>query len=55
MTKATVTQASPLLVRLDGASTAVAALKLTSYTPAAGDRVAVSQLDTSLLVIGKVG
>ena len=50
-----VTTASPLTVTIAGADTAVPALKVGSYTPTVGDRVAVDSLDqTKILVVGKV-
>jgi hypothetical protein len=52
---ATVSQASPLQVTLDGATTASNAVKLASYTPTLTDRVAVVRLGSQLLVLGKVG
>lgn len=51
---ATVTQASPLLVKLDGAATAATALRLTSYTAVLNDRVAVIPFTSTVLVLGKV-
>ena len=53
-TPATVTQASPLLVTLDGSDTAVPSLRLASYTPALGDRVAVICQGSGLIALGKV-
>jgi hypothetical protein len=50
----TVTQASPLLVKLDSSATAVPALRLSSYTPVVADRVAVVRLSSRLLVLGVV-
>jgi hypothetical protein len=50
----TVTQASPLLVRLDSSATAVPALRVSSYTPVVADRVAVVRLSSRLLVLGAV-
>lgn len=37
----TVTQASPLLVQLDGSTAGIATRRLASYTPTLGHRVAV--------------
>lgn len=54
MTYATVTQASPLLVRVDGAATATTCLRLASYTPALSDRVVVERFGSQLLALGKV-
>jgi len=54
MEPATVTQASPLFVRLDLSATAVPALRLTSYTATLSDRVAVVRFGSQLLVLGKV-
>lgn len=54
MEPATVTQASPLLVRLDSSATATPALRLTSYTAVLADRVAVVRFGSQLLVLGKV-
>lgn len=51
---ATVTQASPLLVRLNSSATATPALRLASYTPVVSDWVAVVRLGSQLLVLGKV-
>lgn len=48
----TVTQVSPLLVLLDGATTASSANKLTSYTPTVNDRVVVDRFGSQLLVLG---
>jgi hypothetical protein len=50
---ATVTQASPLLVQLDGAGTATRAWHLAAYTPTLSDRVAVVSYRGGLLVLGK--
>lgn len=50
----TVTQASPLLVQLDSSATAVPALRLSSYSPVVADRVAVVQMGSRLVVLGKV-
>lgn len=52
--RATVTQASPLKVKLDGASTATASQALASYTPAVNDRVVVTRIGSVLLTLGKV-
>lgn len=49
----TVTQASPLLVRLDSSATAMPALRLTSYTAVVNDRVSVDRQGSQLLVLGK--
>lgn len=54
VTRATVTQASPLKVKTDGASTAVAAQRLASYTATLNDRVVVTMLGSVVLVLGKV-
>jgi hypothetical protein len=53
LSRATVTQASPLLVRLDGAATASSATRLASYTPTLSHRVLVVQLGTGLVVLGQ--
>jgi hypothetical protein len=50
---AVVTQVSPLLVRLDGAATATAALRVSSYAATLNDRVAVVPYGPTLLVLGK--
>lgn len=52
--RAVVATASPLTVRLDSGDNAVPAIPLGLYVPADGDRVAVVQLDSQLLVLGKV-
>ena len=49
----TVTQASPLKVKLDTSATSVPALRLASYTPVLNDRVSVDVQSTQLLVLGK--
>lgn len=54
MEPGTITQASPLLVRLDSSTTAVPALLLTSYTAVVADRVVVVRFGSQLLVLGKV-
>jgi hypothetical protein len=51
---ATVTQASPLLVRLDSSATSVPALHLAAYTPVLADRVSVLRQGSQLVVLGKV-
>lgn len=51
-----VTATSPLTVTVAGATVPVPALKDASYTPTVGDRVAVTALDaTKLLIVCKVG
>jgi hypothetical protein len=50
----TVTQASPLLVKLDSSATAVPALRLSSYSPVVADRVVVVRLSSRLVVLGAV-
>jgi len=52
-TKATVTQAAPLQVRVDGAATATPATRLASYAPVVGHRVRVIVDAGTLLVIGQ--
>jgi len=52
--RAVVTTASPLTVTLDSGDEAVPALRLASYTPVNGDRVAVVQLPDQILVLGQV-
>ena len=54
LTQATVTQASPLLVRLDGSTSAVPSLRVSAYTPVLADRVAVDRIGSQILVLGKV-
>lgn len=52
--KATVTQASPLRVRLDGATTDSVATRLAAYAaPTVGHRVRVLIDGTSLCVLGQ--
>lgn len=51
---ASVTSASPLLVRIDGSLTPVPARRMASYTPTAGDRVAIVRLGSEVLVLGRV-
>ena len=50
----TVTQESPLLVRLDASDSATPALRLDPYIPTEFDRVAVIRQGSQLLVLGKV-
>jgi Flp pilus assembly protein TadG len=50
---ATVTQASPLLIRLDSSASSVPALHLTSYTPVLNDRVGCLRMGRMALVLGK--
>lgn len=50
---ASVTQASPLLVLVDGATQATPAVRLASYTATLADRVIVVRYGTRLLVLGK--
>lgn len=50
---ATVTQASPLLVQLDGSTQPTPAVRLASYTPTLGARVAVIAYGSRLLVLGE--
>jgi hypothetical protein len=55
MLLATVTQASPLLVRIDGSTTAISASVLSradSYAPALNARVLVLQQGSRLIVLG---
>lgn len=52
---ATVTQASPLLVKLDGAGTASPALPLNGVSPANGARVIVELVGSVLYVVGSAG
>lgn len=54
MTKATVTQASPLRIRLDGASSDSAARTFAHLTLALGDRVWAASHSGRLFVHGKV-
>jgi hypothetical protein len=57
MLLATVTQASPLLVKVDGSDTAVSASVLTrgdSYAPALNARVLLLQRGSRLIVLGGV-
>ena len=68
MEPGTISQLSPLLVRLDSSTTGVPALTLTSYgmpvvtpppaltftAPVVGDRVAVVRFGSRLLILGKV-
>lgn len=49
----TVTQASPLLVKLDTSSTSFPALHLAAYTPVLADRVAVVHCGSQALCLGK--
>lgn len=51
--KATVTQAAPLLVLIDGATTATPATRLASYAPIVGHRVRVVVDAGTLLVLGQ--
>ncbi len=53
MTPGTVTGASPLLVHLDGSTSAKPSLHLASYAPAVGDRVVVVEFDGQILTLGK--
>lgn len=53
--RATVTQASPLLVKVDGAATATAAETLNGYAPALNHRVRVAVVGSTLLVLGRAG
>lgn len=50
----TVTATTPLLVTLDGSSTAVPTRRLASYTPAAGDRVLLVLIGTQALTFGRI-
>jgi hypothetical protein len=50
---ATVTQVSPLWVRLDSAPSPTPALRLASYTPVLGDRVSVVRQGSQMNVLGK--
>jgi hypothetical protein len=57
MLLATVTQAAPLLVRVDGSTTAVSASVLKrgdTYAPALNDRVLVLQRGSRLIVLGGI-
>ena len=49
----TVTQASPLLVRLDTSATPMPSVRLASYAPVVGDRVSVDRQGSQLLTLGK--
>ena len=51
---ASVTGTSPLQVKVDGASTAVAASRLGAYTATVNDRVLCARVGTRLVVLGKV-
>jgi hypothetical protein len=51
---ATVVGTAPLTVRIDGAASANPARRLSSYTPAAGDRVLAARYGTALYVLGKI-
>ena len=53
MEPATVTTASPLMVRLDSSATAVPALHFAAYTPVVGDRVSVLRQGSQVVVVGK--
>lgn len=44
----------PLLVRFDGDSADVTALRLTSYTPALNDRVILGRWGSQWIVLGEV-
>jgi hypothetical protein len=57
MLLATVTQASPLLVTIDGSTTAVSVSVLKrgdTYAPALNDRVLVLQRGSRLIVLGGI-
>lgn len=45
---------APLVVILDSGDAELPALRLASYSPIAGDRVAVDQLGAQLVILGKV-
>lgn len=52
MQLATVTQASPLQVRLDGAATATNAKGMSGYAPAVNARVLVQMVGRAVYVLG---
>lgn len=54
MPKAVVTATSPLAVKLEGAGTAVLAIKLASYTATVADRVLVTVEGSTVYVLGKL-
>lgn len=51
---ATVTASSPFAVRIDGATSTNPARRLSSYSPAVGDRVLAVRYGTTLIVLGKL-
>ena len=51
---ASVTGTSPLQVKVDGASTSVAASRLAAYTATLSDRVLCVRVGSRLVVLGKV-
>lgn len=48
------TTGASFTVTVDGASTAVNALRIGAYNPTVGDRIATVQVGAQLLVLGKV-